>query len=160
MKEVLLCVVFSLFAVPALAFDYNCPPRMGETEQRAKNIPAGWEFVSPHEAIWQGCEYSQTSLLLARPLPAGVKKCRVLRKEGAKLGRSPLKDWRDYTFQYQGREISGKRYVFVNALCKKMDKQELQKNFYEVLDGGSCYFNVKYDPQKDAFFELYINGEA
>jgi len=71
-----------------------------------------------------------------------------------------LKRWQDYTFQYQGQEEKGRKYIFVNALCASTDRQTLDKQIIFILDGGSCFFNLKYDPGQKVFFDLFINGEA
>jgi hypothetical protein len=36
----------------------------------------------------------------------------------------------------------------------------LSKSLIAVMDGGACFFNVKYDPVKKSFYDLTINGEA
>jgi len=36
----------------------------------------------------------------------------------------------------------------------------LSKSLIAVMDGGACFFNVKYDPAKKSFYDLTINGEA
>ena len=78
----------------------------------------------------------------------------------AKVDTRNLREWRSYTFQYQGQEKSGKKFVFINAFCVNNDKPNPTKQMVFVLDGGACFFNVKYDPDKNQFFELVINGEA
>jgi len=80
-------------------------------------------------------------------------------KQAKAQGRE-LRKWQDYTFQLLASEENGRRYILINALCKKFDRQRLSKEIIYVMDGGSCYFNVKYDPLKKTFFDLYINGKA
>lgn len=70
-----------------------------------------------------------------------------------------LKEWHKYTFQYRGETKNGKSFILVNAVCG-VRNEALDQEMVLVLDGGSCYFNLKYDPVKKAFFELLINGEA
>jgi hypothetical protein len=82
-----------------------------------------------------------------------------VRSQAKAQGRE-LKNWQDYTFQYQGQEETGRKFIFINALCAQRDWQRLDKEIIIVFDGGSCFFNVKYDPLKKAFFDLIINGEA
>jgi len=81
-------------------------------------------------------------------------------KSQAKTQGRELKRWQDYTFQFQGREEKGRKYIFINALCAPTDQQRLDKEIIVILDGGSCFFNLKYDPLRKAFFDLFINGEA
>lgn len=71
-----------------------------------------------------------------------------------------LRHWDTYIFQYQGQEENGRKYVFVNALCIKDKRWQLNKQMILVLDGGTCFFNLRYDPDKNQFFNLIINGEA
>ncbi len=79
--------------------------------------------------------------------------------QGKAQGRK-LKRWRDYTFQYQGQEEKGLKFIFINALCRLSDQQTLDKQIIVILDGGSCFFNLKYDPFRKVFFDLSINGDA
>lgn len=75
-----------------------------------------------------------------------------------------------YRFQYK---YISKSIVLINALCLDSPKpnsdpgifpgpttEELKKGIYQVKDGGSCFFNVKYNIESDAFTSLYVNGEA
>jgi len=78
----------------------------------------------------------------------------------AKLQARRLRKWREYLFQYQGGEEKGRKYVFINALCRPDAGWKLEEDFYIVRDGGSCYFHLKYDPTRRRFAELTINGEA
>lgn len=82
-----------------------------------------------------------------------------VRAQAKAEGRN-LRKWRSYTFQYQGQEERGRQFVFVNALCANGIRWKLDKQMVLVLDGGTCFFNVKYDPKNGQFFELLINGEA
>ncbi len=75
------------------------------------------------------------------------------------LGRS-LKKWTTYHFQYQGQEEKGRKFVYINAFCDYDRGKNLSKAFVFVLDGGGCFFQLKYDPVSDKFFETFINGEA
>jgi hypothetical protein len=81
-------------------------------------------------------------------------------KSQAKAQGRELKRWQDYTFQYQAREEKGRKYIFINALCASTDRHTLDKQIIVILDGGSCFFNLKYDPGQKVFFDLIINGEA
>lgn len=79
----------------------------------------------------------------------------------AKAEKRELQKWKTYTFQYQGQEEKGKKYIFINALCGQgMKTTDLSKKIIHLFDGGSCYFSLKYDPERNDFFDLFINGEA
>jgi len=81
-------------------------------------------------------------------------------KGQAKTQGRELKRWQDYTFQYQGREEKGRKFIFINALCIQSDRQRLDKEMIIIFDGGSCFFNLRFDPDRNEFFDLFINGEA
>ena len=81
-------------------------------------------------------------------------------KDQAKLQARELRKWREYTIQYQGVEEKGRRYVFINALCRPDPRWKLEDDFQMVFDGGSCYFHLKYDSTRRQFADLIINGEA
>lgn len=70
-----------------------------------------------------------------------------------------MPEWSTYTFQFQGQEKGGRKFVFVNAYCTA-PPEDSTKRFVFVLDGGPCFFNVKYDPKLHTFFELGFNGDA
>jgi len=92
---------------------------------------------------------------------AGIKRAlQPYIKEQAKLQGRNLMEWREYTFQYQGVDENGRKYVFINALCRPDPKWKLEDDFRIVFDGGPCYFHLKYDPARGQFVDLMINGEA
>jgi hypothetical protein len=71
-----------------------------------------------------------------------------------------LRNWSNYTFQYQGIEGKGRKFILVNALCHKDAGWNLEQRMIMVLDGGSCFFRLKFDPERRQYFDLTINGEA
>jgi hypothetical protein len=77
------------------------------------------------------------------------------------FGRS-LKKWNAYRFQYQGQEEKGRKFVYINAFCDLHNPKDrnLNKDIVLVKDGGSCFFQLKYDPISNKFYEAYVNGEA
>jgi hypothetical protein len=81
-------------------------------------------------------------------------------RKAAKLKGRTLRNWEEYRFQYQAQATEGRRYIFVNALCHVYPKRDLAKEIVLVLDGGSCYFNAKYDPERRQYYDLSINGDA
>ena len=78
----------------------------------------------------------------------------------AKANGRKLREWKTYTFQDQGQEENGKKLTFINAFCVNDKQWNLNKQMVFVFDGGTCFFNLKYDPEKNQFFSLLINGEA
>ncbi len=75
-----------------------------------------------------------------------------------------------YRFQYK---YISKSTFLINAICLGSPElnpdlgafpgpttEELKKRIYQVRDGGSCFFNVKYNSESGVFTSLYVNGEA
>ena len=84
---------------------------------------------------------------------AGIKlaKAKVI---AARLG--------SYKRQYFGYTNGGKRWILVNGFCEGYwKKQDIWRDrVVLVLDGGLCFFQVRYDPTRSQFEQLEINGEA
>jgi len=78
----------------------------------------------------------------------------------ARKQKRELRNWSEYVFQYQGQEEKGAKFILVNALCHKDPRWNLEREFIRVLDGGACFFNLKYDPGLRRYFDLRINAEA
>lgn len=87
-----------------------------------------------------------------------------------KKSKSKFKPRETYRFQYKFINDS---LVLINALCLQPSEsendigtfpgpttEELKKELYQVHDGGSCFFNVKYNVKKSRFHSLYVNGNA
>ena len=55
---------------------------------------------------------------------------------------------------YEGREVIGSSYFCDVAV------DDLLRGWYDVLDGGDCYFYTTYDPAAGEFLSLVVNGEA
>ena len=82
-------------------------------------------------------------------------------KQHAQAHGIKLKSWHSYVFQYQGQNINDNKYIFINALCDKGSiKRDLSNKIIHYFDGGSCYFNLKYDPVRKDYFDIVINGVA
>jgi hypothetical protein len=64
----------------------------------------------------------------------------------------------DYTRQYLGMIENGEQVIYANFFCS--DHENWQEQIVFVLDGGDCYFQVKYNPQTDEFYDLSVNGQA
>ncbi len=69
-----------------------------------------------------------------------------------------LRPWPEYTFQFQGRVSKGQRYIYVVGLCATVGEPDLSANFYEVLDGGSCFFGLTFDPKRQRYADFRINA--
>jgi hypothetical protein len=71
----------------------------------------------------------------------------------------PLKDLTEYKRQYAGLLKDGRQLIWVNFFCQ-VDQIDWQQEFVFVADGGSCYFELKYNPQTNEFSDLSIHGES
>ena len=80
-------------------------------------------------------------------------------KVQAAANHRELPAWSRYSFQYQGRSEGERKVIFVNAFCITPPPYA-REQFVFVFDGGPCFFNLKYDPQKKQFFDLMFNGHA
>ena len=65
----------------------------------------------------------------------------------------------EYKRQYFGLLESGRREIYANFFRDTLGK-DWKRDFVSVLDGGDCFFSVKYDVNTDAFFDLYVQGES
>jgi hypothetical protein len=63
-----------------------------------------------------------------------------------------------YFRQYLGLLNAGKRMIFVNAFCNAQSSFDWRSRLLLVMDGGSCYWHVTYDPAAKKFSGLEING--
>jgi len=77
----------------------------------------------------------------------------------AKLQHDDLSPWDAYTFQYQGRDLHGRKIIYVNAFCSDAPDYATREMVL-VLDGGTCYFRAFYDIQTKSFVGISFNGLA
>lgn len=87
-----------------------------------------------------------------------------------KNSKTEFKPKEIYRYQYK---FIGESLILINALCLQSSEvetelgtypdpttEELKKQLYQVLDGGSCFFNIKYNLKSERFHSLYVNGRA
>ena len=73
----------------------------------------------------------------------------------------PVGDFLEYGRQYFGVTKNDRRLIYLNAFCKPSRfGPRWQKEIILVIDGGSCYFQVYFDPNKKEFIGLHYNGQA
>ena len=77
----------------------------------------------------------------------------------ASLAKEHLPDWNSYTFQFQGREVRGRRVILVNAFCGDPPPNAATEMVL-ALDGGACYFTAHWDPLEKIFIDVRFNGSA
>lgn len=71
----------------------------------------------------------------------------------------PLRDLSEYKRQYLGILVNEQQVIFVNFFCNAHGL-DWSHEFVFIADGGSCYFEVKYNLETGEFFDLSIHGEA
>ncbi len=73
----------------------------------------------------------------------------------------PVGNFFEYGRQYFGVTKNGRRSIYLNAFCKpsRFDPR-WQKEIIVVEDGGSCCFQVYFDPATKEFIDLRYNGQA
>jgi len=78
---------------------------------------------------------------------------------GAKVIAARLES---YKRQYFGFTDGGKKWILVNGFCAGQWKKQdtWHDRVVVVLDGGVCFFRVRYDLLRSQFEQLQINGEA
>lgn len=65
----------------------------------------------------------------------------------------------EYMRQYLGIVENGEKLIYANFFCSDSGG-DWQEEFVLVMDGGDCYFQVKYNPTTGEFFDFSVNGEA
>jgi hypothetical protein len=111
------------------------------------HTPAAWIQVSGGAWIPDEVTMSQVSTGLQTYAEAMAKR----------QGRDLL-PWSEYSFQYQGRVSKGQKFIYVLALCATVGEPDLHSTFHEVLDGGSCFFALTFDPKSQRFEHFRINA--
>ena len=62
-----------------------------------------------------------------------------------------------YKRQYVGYTDGGKRWIFVNSFCEWKESDAWHDRLLVVMDGGLCFFTVRYDVSRSRFENLLIN---
>jgi len=78
-------------------------------------------------------------------------------------GKDPL--WKRaprYKRQYFGTARQGQRVVYANFFCQVPSTRAHDWHTVPVMvmDGGDCYFSIKYDAKRGAFYDFMVNGDA
>ena len=83
-------------------------------------------------------------------------------QENAHIFYSETPPWEKlekYQRQYIGYKENGNHMIYGNYFCGA-GKLDWTVEFIEVMDGGECFFQVRYDADSGVFTELRVNGEA
>jgi hypothetical protein len=70
-----------------------------------------------------------------------------------------LKQIGSYKRQYRGIVLGGRKQIFIRFFCE-ISSEDWTSREMVVLDGGSCFFNLRFSPATKTFSNLWINGEA
>ena len=108
--------------------------------------PGSWTHISDG-----GWEPSAAQTNLAR---AALH--RAVLAQIATENRERIPNWSTYAFQYQGRVISGRNVIVVNAFCDI--PPYASKQWVMVLDGGACFFTAFFDVKTGKYAEVAFNG--
>jgi cyclophilin family peptidyl-prolyl cis-trans isomerase len=79
--------------------------------------------------------------------------------EDGLIGEDAFDDLPDYLRQYAGFVADDDRLIFANFFCDDFDL-DWQEEPVLVEDGGDCFFTLVYDPERERFSDLFVNGEA
>ncbi|MBE7555497.1 MAG: hypothetical protein HS126_30985 [Anaerolineales bacterium] len=71
----------------------------------------------------------------------------------------PLRNLTEYKRQYVGLLVNEQQFIRVNFFCDAHG-MDWQREFVFIADGGSCYFEVKYEVETGKFSALSIHGES
>ena len=63
----------------------------------------------------------------------------------------------DYMRQYLGIVEDGQQIIYANFFCT-INEMDWHSEYVFVMDGGDCFFQVKYNPESGEFFDLSVNG--
>ena len=66
----------------------------------------------------------------------------------------------NYNRQYIGFVRDTQQLIYANFMCDTFDESSWKTGPIMVMDGGDCYFHVVYNPARQTFSDLQINGEA
>jgi hypothetical protein len=72
----------------------------------------------------------------------------------------------DYKRQYMAADHNGEKLVYINCLCQVFvpapgsESTGWKKQFYQVKDGGKCYFQVLLNLKQKNVLKFSVNGEA
>jgi hypothetical protein len=70
-----------------------------------------------------------------------------------------LKGIETYKRQYRGVILGGHKQIFVRFFCETSTENWTSHEII-VLDGGSCFFNLRFSIATKTYSHLWINGEA
>ena len=65
----------------------------------------------------------------------------------------------EYMRQYLGIVEEGEEIVYANFFCT-INEMDWSNEYVLVMDGGDCFFQIKYNPATNEFFDFSVNGQG
>ncbi|MGA2832046.1 MAG: hypothetical protein ABSE55_03145 [Terracidiphilus sp.] len=65
-----------------------------------------------------------------------------------------------YFRQYLAVVRDGQNLIYINSFCQIQNISNWRNHIAIVMDGGTCFWQARYDPATERFLNLYINGRA
>lgn len=120
----------------------------------------------PVEGVWTPTREDLDRLLAGLPARLEADRDRrgreVAENMRARLaGENPDAPWDRYGVQVVGVTSAGRRLVYANFYCNPSQFEDWkEKSLVMVLDGGTCYFQVWFDPETGEYPRVVINGQG
>jgi hypothetical protein len=70
-----------------------------------------------------------------------------------------LKRLETYKRQYRGVVLHGHEQIFIRFFCEISSDSWMTEETI-IVDGGSCFFNLRYSPETKTFSHFWVNGQA
>jgi hypothetical protein len=142
-------------AKPTLVSSVPTPSRIGgagfvgvifpaNSEEMPGLYPPGASYWTPSESDVIAAEDGLIPFLAKSKDPKAPE---ILKQIGA------------YKRQYRGIVLGGRKQIFIRFFCE-ISSEDWTSREMVVLDGGSCFFNLRFSPATKTFSNLWINGEG
>lgn len=75
------------------------------------------------------------------------------------MGSAPV-EFNKYVIQYQGESSGASHSIRLSGACDTLGKneREFSEKFHTVYDGGKCFFDAMYEPEKKQFSYFAYHG--
>ncbi|MBN1771937.1 MAG: hypothetical protein JXB32_11780 [Deltaproteobacteria bacterium] len=143
-------------------------PAVFISAQRAESFVGSFLLPDsrPVDGVWQPSRDDLDRLLAG--LPARLESDRDTRGKVVAerlrrflAGERPDASWDRYGVQVVGVAAGDRRLVYANFYCNPRNALRAgPQELVMVLDGGTCYFQVWFDPASGEYPRVVINGEA
>jgi len=120
-------------------------------------------FPANYIDIFPGKRFTPTKQDIDKAEVALIRDLEKLNSQKQNQTSTPLihKNLRKYKRQYFGYiDKNGQRILLINCFWDNDSENYWLKDRVQVFDGGSYYWDIKYNIDKDELFDLCINGYA